>query len=52
MYKAQPKDKCKHFYEGEWHFGRRHGQGKLQLGDGTIKEGQFANDELIESKQE
>ena len=51
-YKAEEGDQSEHYYEGEWHLGKKHGKGKLQLGDGTIKEGQFVDGELIEDDQE
>ena len=52
VYKAEKGDQCEQYYEGEWHLGKRNGKGKLQLGDGTIKEGQFVDDVLIEDDRE
>ena len=31
------------FYEGEWQKGLKHGQGRLVLPDGRVKEGLFRN---------
>ena len=44
------------YYEGEWHKGLQHGQGRLCLPDGRVKEGIFRNNKfqgsmLLPSKQ-
>ncbi|ESO89935.1 hypothetical protein LOTGIDRAFT_192458 [Lottia gigantea] len=33
-------------YEGEWHNGKKHGQGRLVMKDGSYVEGQFKNGEI------
>lgn len=31
-------------YNGDWHLGKRHGQGEFVMSDGTVYRGQWCND--------
>ena len=46
-YPTQPGDICEHFFEGEWAFGDINGNGKVQLGNGTLKEGYFNKGKFV-----
>jgi hypothetical protein len=36
----------KNVYDGNWHFGKRDGIGKMQFANGDMYEGQFKSDQL------
>ena len=38
-------------YKGNWHKGLQHGEGRLELPDGRIKQGIFKNNKLAVKKE-
>ena len=46
-YKAQPGDISESFYDGQWANDNKEGQGKLQLGDGTLQDGNFEDNTFV-----